>query len=485
MLLYGKVKSFFELSNVYLRMLFRPSIRFRLIFLILCFIGMISYNIYSHFEHVIRINNEQNEILKENAFKVFFISSLEKDNYHELIQELKIKLNSLKENFQDCFLFDIFIYKKNLYINILKGSSDIMTKSDSLKLLYKLFGLEEFVDLFNKSNINQNNTNSKFKNINKIYYDYNGKDINKKIKKYRISQFKRDSNFFLSNLISYYDNYEKKDIYIEYLEYIKDIQPIHNNKDINIYFSGVELIIPKIFLNLYINLFKNIKKLSVNQMRNEFSNDNASKSIQVKKKYTNLVEDINVFNSLFPRYTPLYFKNFITLQQGNIYEFYVPKLYYNQELLSYIKELHNRGYYLFSYEKLNTIEYKVNKNTREFKEAQKHFFIIDMIISIIFPFMISFFTFIYLKKEMAFMQFFKNNLKTILWIFYLLPLMIMFFTKFILYLIVFKCTFVFHIIVPLILSSFIVMIIFWFINRWCFKEFLDNDILLYAIFKGK
>jgi len=471
--LFKKFNSFLDLSGVCLSMLFRPSIRSRLIFLIIGFVLMMTYNLYSHFNNVKKLRNDQIEILTEDAYKVFFISSLEIADYNDLVDKLEKK--DLFNKYKSSIIKGAFIHKKNLFIDILTPDKKNDSDDSPIKILYRLFGMSKFADSF----YDTNNTDDFEINIKKDYFDHNGIKINKSEQKIRLDKCQEDIRFFLASIRINSSN--KKRIYDAQERKILDLSPVHNTKEINPFFSEVEIVIP---INI-INFLINIKELNKNQIRDALIETDDNNLLKVQKEYLEPPEDLSKMDNLMPRYIPLFCKEFIYKKNKNINRFFIPQLEYQNELMKFLKELQYLGNYLFSFEKLSIIEYKINKLNSDIYKAQINFFIVDIIIGIVFPFMISFFAFIYLKKEMAFMQFFKNNLKTILGIFYFFPLCIMFVIKFIMYICFFNLNIVDHLVYPILISFIFVSIIFWRVNRWCFKEYLTDSLSLYAIFKGK
>jgi hypothetical protein len=110
---------------------------------------------------------------------------------------------------------------------------------------------------------------------------------------------------------------------------------------------------------------------------------------------------------------------------------------------------------------------------------------------IAFPFMISLFAFIHLKTEIAFLFMFKNRIRELLFIFWLLPVFLMLvikagvFTFHSLSLVSKDLLFSVHIVFPLIITFLIASTAFYPINRWCFSQFTGQKLNLYALHKGR
>jgi len=468
--LVSNVKEFWELAFVCLKMLFRESVKWRFILLIIGFIFVIICNFYNHFDKYKKVEIEKKNILQEDAFKIFFIYSLEPEDYENLVDELQRKL----PKFNSILIRDALIFQKNLFVDIESHEK----ASEPLQVMYNLFDMENFVNGFevkDKKNF--------FVSIKNEYIDYNGSNLEKKKQEKRFRNVADYIENFSDNLSGKMHSQRKIRAFREKRNLIlKHIERVPHNKEINPYLSKVELIIPKNILNIMFNL----SRLSTNRIISGIQYDPSDSKIKIRQKFIEVPEGLKDeesygYRSWFPRFSPIYMKGSIGTVKHLLYEL----MKVDNAFMEYLKDLHSREHYLFSYEKLDIMQFKVDKINSNIKSAQRYFLFIDLIIGIIFPFMVSFFSFIYLKKEIAFLLFHKNKLKLILWVFYTLPLMIMLVLKSGLYMIFFKLTFVAYLVIPLLLSFIFASMIFWFINIWCFKEFFSNQLNLYEIFKGK
>jgi len=120
-----------------------------------------------------------------------------------------------------------------------------------------------------------------------------------------------------------------------------------------------------------------------------------------------------------------------------------------------------------------------------------HFYLTDLSLGIAFPFMMSLFTFIHLKTEIAFLLMFKNRINVLLFIFWLLPVSLMLLIKggilsaYLLCLLLSGFGLVAHLILPLSISFLVASTAFWSINKWCFREFTGNSLNLSVLHKGR
>ncbi|MBU0988398.1 MAG: hypothetical protein KKH68_14205, partial [Proteobacteria bacterium] len=207
--------------------------------------------------------------------------------------------------------------------------------------------------------------------------------------------------------------------------------------------------------------------------------------LRVPEVYQNKVMYVDI--DAYPRYVPLYIPdllkpqwNWLMFQNINI----------KTAFMDYINHLHFQGHYLFSYEKSHILKDSVNKVNDDIRSNHIHFYLTDLSMGIAFPFMISLFAFIHLKTEIAFLLMFKNRIREILFIFWLLPVSLMLvikggiLTAYLLYLTISGFGLTIHIALPLALTIFSAALIFYPINRWCFSPFTGDILNLHAIHKG-
>ena len=159
--------------------------------------------------------------------------------------------------------------------------------------------------------------------------------------------------------------------------------------------------------------------------------------------------------------------------------------------MDFIDQIHFKGHYLFSYEKSHIIKDKVKKTNDDIRMNHIYFYLTDLSMGIVFPFMMSLFAFIHLKTEIAFLLMSKNRIREILFIFWLLPVLLMFFIKFGVisaywfYLSSRDIGIHFYLILPLLVTFLVTASIFYPVNKWCFIQFTGNNLKLYELHKGR
>ena len=159
--------------------------------------------------------------------------------------------------------------------------------------------------------------------------------------------------------------------------------------------------------------------------------------------------------------------------------------------MDYIEQLHFKGHYMFSYEKSSIIKELVKKINDDIRSNHSHFYLTDLSMGIAFAFMISLFAFIHLKTEIAFLLMFKNRIRELLFIFWLIPVFLMLFVKggilvsYILFLLSKDSTLSVYILFPLSITFLSASMAFYPINRWCFCQFTGDSLNLHAIHKGR
>ena len=455
-------------------MLFRKSIRYRLFWLIIGFLSIIGLNIYQHFEKIDTIKTETMQLLNNDAFKFFFIFSLEKSDYYQLIDKLS---NSFPEHIH--VLPDIFIYDKNLYLDFIT-TEDNEIRQNALHHMYSMFNINDHVNQFHTKYTG----NNRYTLINKSYIDYNGKMISTERHKTRKKKLNDTIRFFTQELIEDIGR-EQKAALIQKQSFFLSTTRLQHQGEINPFLSKIEMIIP---FNIFY-ILGNLSNRGINEINNGLTSapDNQYK---VRKKYLHILPENEylykiAFDSLRPKYSAIFINHFIYRNSDYIHTFLLPTLSYKNDIMHFLSDLQFKGNYLFSFEKLYVIKHHVEKINSEITHAQISFFIIDFFMSLIFSFMMSFFSFIYLKKEIAFILFYKNRIRQIVSIFYIIPILLILIIKLLLYLFFFQFLVLNHVVYPLIVSFIVVMTLFWFINRWCFKEFLSDQLNLYSIYKGK
>ncbi|MBW1913217.1 MAG: hypothetical protein JRI43_08720 [Deltaproteobacteria bacterium] len=86
---------------------------------------------------------------------------------------------------------------------------------------------------------------------------------------------------------------------------------------------------------------------------------------------------------------------------------------------------------------------------------------------------------------------FKNRIKALLFIFWMLPVSLMLLVKggililYLIYLLKTDLGLTAHITLPLFISLLVASAVFYPINRWCFSQFTGDSLDLYALHKGR
>jgi len=167
-------QDFRKLLAVCLKMLFRKSTRKRFVCLILAFLFIIGFNTYSYVRQYLKTESAKNNIIMENAFKVFFVRMRTQGNCLAFLHNHQKKLNELGSK----LVMDAFIYQNNLFIQFQPATKDTMesetTSNDALILLYGLFKINDQIQSFYIESDPQDDRVTVWN----IYVDYNGIGLN-------------------------------------------------------------------------------------------------------------------------------------------------------------------------------------------------------------------------------------------------------------------------------------------------------------------
>ena len=483
------IKRYFQISKMFYYMIFRKSILFKLLPLIIILVSIIIINMMNYYEQLLLVESEKSKILNENTYKIFFVSA-KSENYQYILTHLRQNVNSFQ------LIDEAFIYMSNLYIDFLP----LRKRSKALKTIYDLFNIKEIVDNFFIEDTGEDDHNV-WETIKIEYIDYNGlnsikgKKLNDEIfDAFEKIVFSKKGNRIKEITTKYIDNIQK---YIQK----NDIE----RKNVKPLISDIELIIPKIYHNILINCYSmsENKSIAANQIDNNIIFDSENYFLKVNSLLTDIpykeLQNDNNSNKnkflqdylkkanmyFFPKYYALYVESLI-IENKEIYnKLLFPTLTLEKKHIQFLQNLHFNGNYLYSYIKLNYLEKQIetiNDNTRK---AQFLFWIYDSLLSLSFPFIISLFGYIYLKKEIAYILFHKSYSKYITFIFYLYPLFAILSIKIAFYIIYLNTIIVEYVIIPQLIIFIIIAILYWILNRLCFNEFLSNTIRLNSIFKGK
>jgi hypothetical protein len=479
-------KDFNKLLIVCLKMLFRKTTRKRFIFLVTAFIFMMGFNSYSYVMRFHKTEVQKKEILNEKAFKVFFLRSRSAGDCNRFILKHSDKLL----NFGADIVKKAFIYQSNLYIHFYSLSSDMAPDDKNvLNFLYDLFNIRKNVhDFF----LREKSVNYDIK-INANYFDYYGTWLSDDIIRDRHKELRRDlvdiADMIRGDLggkrLLIFNNIKNR-----VADNISRLLPDSKHEP-NPYLSRLESIIPMNFLYLFSNLRDDTTTDIMDLNDSVTYGDDATfhtfeNFLSVPAMYKNQLMYYDI--SIYPRYIPIYTPDVLRPRWSwLLYEDIAIKT----DLMKYLNQLHFKGNYMFSYEKSHIMKDKVKKINDDIHSNHANFYLSDLSIGIAFPFMISLFAFIHLKTELSFLFMFKNRIRELLFIFWLLPVALMLIVKaavltgYVLNIIRLDIAPSMYIIYSLTITFIIASILFYPINLWCFSQFTGNKIDLYALHKGR
>ena len=373
---------FYLLVCSYIRMLFRPSIRWHLGFLVLAFLTIMGYNVFSHFEAFKAIRLSQQEIRNEAGFKLFFLYTLEKSQINAFNEELEDTV----KGYGGEFVNDAFIYRQNLYINV-----DEYSEERGLKALYRMFGMEDYVRGYAVPGKKRNTVDVKAE-----YMDYSAgaEGLSQKAAKsiFRRSEVKRralsmDLYDFSSNI-----PYSRSSLAFEAKvdEIVECLDRHAGNSEMKWYLSRVNLIVPMQILTLLTHAKHATDEILEDAIVVDC--DGATHAITARARYLNLesqLKDIEriALNSFVPRYSAMFVDKFVDVKHENLYVL----LSYKSKVVEDIERWKAEGHGLLSYEKLHYILHTVERLNREMKRIQGYHVSIDVLIGVVFPFMVSLF----------------------------------------------------------------------------------------------
>jgi len=482
-------KDFRKLLVVCLKMLFRKSTRKRFVCLVIAFLFMMGFNTCSYVKKFHTAETLKKQILDEKAFKVFFLRMRTNNNFARFLARHYEKLGHLGSRIVN----KAFIYQNNLFIHIhspSEMSADDQTRDKSaIKLLYNVYNIEKFAENFYAGD---DDINHQIK-IKGNYVDHNGAGLNEDIIAGRHTTLKFDL-LDIADMIRE-DVWDKRtDVFNSIkqtiITNIKRVSP-DTAREPNPYLSRVESIVPMNYLHILTNI-KNDNTTDVIDLSESVSYEKDA-TIKTDKAYLAVPEvyqdsvmyqDIDVY----PRYTPLYVPallkpqwNWLLFQHIDI----------ETDLMDYIDQLHFQGHYLFSYEKSHILKDKVKTINDDMRSNHIHFYLTDLSMGIAFPFMISLFAFIHLKTEIAFLLMFKNKIRELLFIFWLLPVFLMVLVKggilasYLFYMLFVNVEITAYIALPLSITFLFAAAAFYPINKWCFNPFTSDNLNLHALHKGR
>jgi hypothetical protein len=482
-------QDFRKLLLVCLKMLFRKSTRKRFVFLVVAFLFMMGFNTCGYVKKFHKTETLKREVLDEKAFKIFFMRMRTRNNLERFLNRHSQKLQQLGSE----TVKKAFVYQNNLFVHVFSpsetSSNDRAKNRGAMDLLYDVYHIRTFAGDFYVKNSPDEYT-SKVRNS---YVDHNGAGLSKRILAGRKATLKFDL-IDIADMIRDYGWDKRIDVYNSLkTSIIKNLNnvPLDAGHIPNPYLSRVESIVPMNFLHIFTNIkydnTTDIMDLADSVRYAADATIEADKAhLSIPEMYKNKVMYADI--DAYPRYIPLYVPEILTPRWNWL-------LYENIDLkndfLDYIDQLHFQGHYLFSYEKSHILKDKVKKINDDIRSNHIHFYLIDLSMGIAFPFMISLFAFIHLKTELAFLLMFKNRIRELLFIFWLLPVFLMLLVKggiltaYLLFLLLGDFGISSYLVLPLALTLLSAAAVFYPINKWCFSPFIGDSLNLSVLHKGR
>jgi len=479
-------KDFRKLLIVCLKMLFRKTTRKRFIFLVAAFMLMMGFNTYSYVMRFHKTETEKRDILNEKAFKLFFLRTrTSADCARFLVQNEKRFMDYSSE-----IVREAFIYQNNLYIHFASPSELMLNDGNrDIDLLYDLFNIKRVSDNFF---LNPRDTGYEV-NAKANYFDHNGVWLSDDILRVRHKGLRQDL-LDIADMIRQGLSGKRLEIYnsikTTIIDNIKRI-PLQENYEPNPYLSRVENIVPMNFLYILTNIRED-NSTDIMDLRESvrYEGDSSIKTVRSYVDIPSRYKDNLLYHDMeiYPRYIPVHAPELLKPRWNwLLYE----DIYINSDFMDYIEKLHFKGNYMFSYEKSHIIEDRVKKINDDIYSNHIFFYLTDMSVGIAFPFMISLFAFIHLKTEISFLLMFKNRIRELLFIFWLMPVFLMLIVKggiltgYLIYLNSLGYGTSTYIVFSLLMTFMLASIAFYPINRWCFSQFIGEKINLYALHKGR
>lgn len=482
-------EDFRKLLVVCLKMLFRKSTRKRFVCLVVAFLFMMGFNTCSYVKKFHAAETLKKQVLDEKAFKVFFLRMRTRNILVRFVTQHYDKL----QQFGAAVVKKAFIYQNNLFIHFLAPSvrkdNGRAPDNSAMKLLYNVYNIEKLADDFY---VNASNSNHQIK-VRGNYIDHNGAELNKEIIAARHTTLKVDL-IDIADMIREEVWDKRTDVYNSIKKtIIMNIKRLvlDATQEPNPYLSRVETIVPMNYLHILTNI-KYDNTTDVIDLAESVSYE-ADATIQTDKAYLTVPEvyrDKIMYQDIdaYPRYIPVYIPNLLRPQWNWLL---FQNIAIKTDFMDYIDQLHFQGNYLFSYEKSHILKDKVTTINADIRSNHIQFYLTDLSMGIAFPFMMSLFAFIHLKTEIAFLLMFKNKIRELLFIFWLLPVGLMLFVKggilasYLLYLFLGGFEVTAYIILPLAITLLLAAAVFYPINKWCFSPFTGDSLNLHALHKGR
>ncbi|MBI9086337.1 MAG: hypothetical protein JEZ11_22240 [Desulfobacterales bacterium] len=477
------LRPFLKLTAVCLKMLFRKSTRKRFVCLVLSFLFMVGLNTFFFLQRHHEVEIEKRGLLDEKAFKVFFLRARTRHDVYRLVHRSGRELAQLG----GAIVENAFIYQNNLFMHFNSGHVP-RHQAEAMVLMEALFGAGGFSQsLFEKTQ-----GAPYLGRIRNAYLDHNGAELAPKIVQERHDEIKRDL-YDLADMIRGSLTGRRMTVYNDsvrvVVETLSRVRPVMAASP-NPYLSRVEAVIPAnliyIFSHLQDDVTTDIEDLAQAIRVADGGIETFKEFLEMPESTAGAVlyADINAY----PRYIPVFVPKLLT-------EAWHPMMYYNlrlnQGFMAFVEARHFKGNLLFSYEKTQILQSRTQRINSDLRSNQINFYFTDLTMGIAFPFMISLFAFIHLKTELAFLLMFKNRIRLLLMIFWMLPMALVLAAKGALtagYMIHAQTTGVAMegiIVLPLLLSFAVAAIIFYPVNRWCFSSFTGDNLCLYELHKGR
>ena len=466
-------------------MLFRKTTRKRFVFLVLAFIFMMGFNSYSYVMRFHKTEFQKKEVLDEDAFKMFFLRTRSRGDCTKFLNKYEQDIYRLGAN----IIQYAFIYQNNLFLHFPRDVDGLPgLQPYASDILFSLFNIDkERKDLFQSGSDNGFDVT-----MGAYYFDYNGFLLSSDNIRDRGKILKGDL-IDIEDMIREGLGGRRMDIYnkikINLIDNIKRIPP-EESPGPNPYLSRIESIIPMNFLYIMSHVRKDTTTDIIDLLYSVRYEDEKIHTIkpflEIPEQYTDSLMYHD--KDIYPRYIPLYAPRVIQTRWNR---FLYEDLDLDENFMDYIEQLHFKGHYMFSYEKSHIIRDKIRQINSDIRSNHTYFYFSDLSIGIIFPFMISLFAFIHLKTELSFLFMFKNRIRNLLFIFWLLPVILMCLVKgsvlagYIYIVIRGGLDPSFYIIFSFILTFIAASLIFYPINLWCFNQFTGNRINLYSLHKGR
>jgi hypothetical protein len=477
---------FHKLLIVCLKMLFRKSTRKQFLCLVAAFLFMVGFNTYSYIMKFHKVEIQKRDLLADKAFKVFFARMRTRGDSTKFWARLKADSPSP----ESAVVGKAFIYQNNLYVHLISPSESVNdSEKRALEHIYALFNMGSFKkDFFVDDEFYPNRIK-----IKDGYMNHNGTDLEAGVLNSRHASISRDVTDIAGMLREALRDrrFDAFNSITEIIVHGLKMMPCDSGASPNPYLSRVDSIIPMNYLHILHSIAQDNTTDIIDLMETvQSGRDGIIETMRDYPHAPEIYSDRMMYGDLdiYPRYVPLFAPDLLTLKwDWLLYQFVQIK----SELMATIDRLHFGGHYLFSYEKSHILKNRVEKINDDIHSNHVYFYLTDLSMGIAFPFMMSLFAFIHLKTEIAYLLMYKNRIRALLLIFWLLPMLLMLFVKgglvsgYFGYLAVSGSGLSTTMGFPLLVSFGMAAVAFFFINRWCFSKFTSNNLELYALHKGR